>query len=44
MLRREDTTDQPRLRVETLRSVADADVSKIFPAMRKTGIDTELRP
>ena len=44
MLRREDTTDQPRLRVETLRSVADADVFVILPARRKTGLETELRP
>ena len=44
MLRREDTTGQPRLREETLRDLADADISVMLPVRRRTGTDTELKP
>ena len=44
MLRREDITGQPRLREETLRGLADADISVMLPVRRRTGTDTELKP
>ena len=44
MLRREDITGQPRLREETLRGLADADISVMLPVRRRTGTDTVLKP
>ena len=43
MLRREVTTAQPRLREETLRGLADADISVILVVRGRMGTDTELR-